>query len=52
MTNLGSNDITKLRDCDGVVLGTFPTGDAPVGIAFDGANVWTANNIGGSISKL
>jgi DNA-binding beta-propeller fold protein YncE len=51
VTNLGSNNITKLRDCDGAVLGTFPTGNAPVGIAFDGANVWTANNIGGSVSK-
>jgi DNA-binding beta-propeller fold protein YncE len=51
VTNLGNNNLTKPRDCDGAVLGTFPVGEGPVGIAFDGASVWTTNNLECSVSK-
>jgi len=34
----------------------FPVGNSPVGIAFDGANIWVnnhpINNANGSVSKL
>jgi DNA-binding beta-propeller fold protein YncE len=43
--------VTKLRASDGVVLGTFPVGNAPAGIAFDGANIWVAN-LSNSVTKL
>jgi hypothetical protein len=35
--------VTKLRVRDGKVLGTFVTGPNPQGVAFDGANIWVAN---------
>ncbi len=47
-----SNNVTKLRAADGVLLGTFPVGDTPSAIAFDGASVWVANPDSGSVSKL
>ena len=36
----------------GKTLGTFQVGSAPLGIAFDGANIWTANSGDGTVSKL
>jgi DNA-binding beta-propeller fold protein YncE len=36
-------DVTKLRASDGTVLGTFAVGSNPVGVAFDGANIWVGN---------
>ncbi len=44
--------MTKLRPSDGKVLGTFNVGTAPIGIAFDGANMWVANRGDGTVSKL
>jgi hypothetical protein len=31
---------------------TFAVGLAPVGVAFDGANIWVANNASSTVSKL
>ena len=31
---------------------SFPVGNQPYGVAFDGANIWTANNGDSSVSKL
>src|SRR5579862_528179 len=33
-------------------LGTFQTSPGPLGIAFDGANIWTANRGSGTVTKL
>jgi len=52
ITNTGSNNVTKLRACDGALLGTFLAGTGPLGIAFDGANVWVANALDGTVSKM
>jgi hypothetical protein len=52
VTNLSSNNVTKLRASDGANLGTFPVGSLPQGIAFDGANIWVANAGSNSVSKL
>ncbi len=34
------------------MLGTFTVGLGALGIAFDGANLWVANNAGGSVTEL
>jgi len=34
------------------LLGTFPAGNAPLGIAFDGANIWVGNGHDGTVSKF
>jgi len=44
--------VTKLRARDGTVLGSFTVGSAPIGVAFDGANIWVANRGDGTVSKL
>src|SRR5579863_7335607 len=31
---------------------TFPVGKQPYGVAFDGENIWTANNGDGTVSKV
>jgi hypothetical protein len=33
-------------------VGTFSVGALPIGIAFDGANVWVANDEDSTVSKL
>lgn len=33
----------KLSASDGTILGTFPTGNKPVALAYDGENIWVAN---------
>jgi len=35
-----------------VPLGTFTVGTNPVGVAFDGANIWVANAGSNNVSKL
>jgi len=44
--------VLKLRASDGAVLGTFPVGSNPVGMVFDGANVWVASSGGPGVWKL
>jgi DNA-binding beta-propeller fold protein YncE len=43
VTNAGDSNngatVTKLSANDGTLLGTFEVGEAPVGIAYDGANM-------------
>ncbi len=46
-----SPDVTKLRASDGANLGTFPVGTRPLGVAFDGANIWVANSGSSTVSK-
>ena len=41
-----------MRASDGTVLGTFTVGVAPLGIAFDGANVWVANRNSNTVDEL
>jgi len=51
IANSSFNKVTKLRAVDGVVLGTFPSGNAPAGLAFDGTNIWVAT-LGSRVTKL
>jgi hypothetical protein len=44
--------VSKLRASDGALLGTFAVGNTPFGVAFDGANIWVANDLGNTVSKL
>ena len=46
------SDNVSMLDRDGTLLGSFPAGDAPEGIAFDGAHIWVANFSSKSVSKL
>lgn len=49
--NSGSNNITKLRGSDGVVLATIAVGNGPAGLAFDGSHIWVTNNGSNTVSK-
>ena len=44
--------MTKLWAGDGALLGTFPLGIHPVGVAFDGTNIWIANKGSGRVTRL
>src|ERR1700682_5072196 len=46
------NNVTKLRASDGTLLGTFTVGAKPLGVAFDGANIWVANHGSANVTKL
>jgi hypothetical protein len=53
VANLGSNNVTKLRACDGANLGTFaPGGHFPEGLAFDGGFMWVANTGNNTVAKM
>src|SRR3990167_5102591 len=52
VANSGSNNVTKLRASDGIVLGTYAVGYNPIGVIFDGDNIWVANSNSNSITKL
>jgi DNA-binding beta-propeller fold protein YncE len=43
--------VTKLAE-NGTTLGTFPVGHGPVDLVFDGANIWAANGLDGTVTKL
>jgi hypothetical protein len=44
--------VSKLRASDGALLGTFAAGSQPIGVAFDGTNIWVANLASNNASKL
>jgi len=50
--NFNDVTVTKLRASDGKVLGTFTVGTSPLGIAFDGANIWVAITASNVVAKL
>ncbi|MBK6749071.1 MAG: hypothetical protein IPG67_03445 [Acidobacteria bacterium] len=52
MGNISSNNLTKLRATDGLILGTFAVGSNPHGVGFDGANMWVANGVSNNVIKL
>jgi hypothetical protein len=41
--DFSADSVTRLRASDGANLGTFPAGDNPHSILFDGANIWVGN---------
>jgi DNA-binding beta-propeller fold protein YncE len=52
VTNIASNNVTKLHASDGSLVGTFTVGTNPTGVAFDGANIWVANHGSANVTKL
>jgi len=52
LSELVGGAVTKLRATNGAFLGTFTVGLNPIGMAFDGANIWVANMFSGTVSKL
>jgi len=49
--NEGNNSVNKLSVA-GTILGTFAVGSVPIGVAFDGANIWVANSGSNTVTKL
>jgi outer membrane protein assembly factor BamB len=52
VANESSNNVTKLRASDGMVLGTYNVGRDPGSITFDGNNIWVTNYGSGNLMKL
>lgn len=44
--------MTKLRASDGSMEGTFPVGQLPLYLAFDGAAIWVSNYNDNTVTKL
>ncbi|HUD64909.1 MAG TPA: hypothetical protein VMQ17_10040 [Candidatus Sulfotelmatobacter sp.] len=44
--------MTKLNAATGVVIGSYPVGCNPQGLAFDGANIWVGNQGGNTVLKV
>jgi DNA-binding beta-propeller fold protein YncE len=44
--------VTELRGSDGATLNTIPAGGGPVGIVFDGVNIWVVNNQTNDVTKI
>jgi hypothetical protein len=46
--------VTKMRPTirGAITWTTFPTQSYPVGVAFDGVNMWIANYNSGTVSKM
>ena len=40
------------QSSDSVSIETFPAGSSPIGLAFDGANIWIADWIGNAVIKM
>jgi uncharacterized protein (TIGR03437 family) len=50
-----TNNVTKILASTGAVLGVYPAGTGPQGIAFDGTNIWVTNyggNSGNTVTEL
>jgi hypothetical protein len=52
VSNTDEDSVTKIWAIDSMVVGTYPTGDAPHGVIFDGTYVWVANNGSQNLTKL
>ncbi len=50
---VGQNgNVVKVRASDNAILGTFPVGRTPQGIAYDGSNVWITNFEDNTVTRL
>ena len=52
VANLSDNTVLKVRASDGAILGTFAVGSRPYGVAFDGTDIWVANQSSSTVTKL
>jgi DNA-binding beta-propeller fold protein YncE len=52
VTNSNGTTVNRIAASTGIVTGTYPVGSQPLGICFDGANIWVANSGGTTVSKL
>jgi hypothetical protein len=46
------NVVKKVRPSDFAVLATYPVGQGPISLLFDGANIWVANYTDNTVTKL
>jgi len=44
--------VTKLSASSGAVVGTYPVGSGPVGVAFDGSNIWVTNGGSTTVTQI
>jgi DNA-binding beta-propeller fold protein YncE len=51
VANGASNNVTKLNQ-NGKTLGTFTVGNGPLGLAYDGANIWVTNSGDSTVAKV
>lgn len=48
----GNGFIMKFNASTGALIGTYNVGKSPFGCCFDGANIWIANTLDGTVTKL
>ena len=48
----GLTENTGMNGVPGTLVGTYNVGAAPLGVAFDGTNIWVANDGGANVTKL
>ena len=47
-----ANTVTKLLASTGAIVGTYTVFNRPLGVAFDGTNIWVTNQWGGNVTEL
>jgi YVTN family beta-propeller protein len=52
VTNLGSDDVTKINPTTGATISTTNVGSQPNEVAFDGTNIWITNFGSNNVTKI
>lgn len=52
ITNKDANSVTKIRAANNTIVGTYLTGQGPIGIAYADGHIWVANSGSGTVSKI
>jgi DNA-binding beta-propeller fold protein YncE len=52
VANYSDDNVTRLSTADGRHLGTYPVGEKPIALAFDGSSIWVANQNSHNVSRL
>jgi outer membrane protein assembly factor BamB len=50
--DVGSDSVTRLAASDGTVIGTYPVGFNPFGVAVGGGHAWVANGGADTVTEL
>ena len=51
MSNSGSNTISQLDYSTGQLIGSYPVGNSPAGVCFDGNAIWVADKTSNSLLR-
>jgi DNA-binding beta-propeller fold protein YncE len=52
VTNFAAATVSKINPANGLKIADYPTGSAPLGVAYDGTSIWVANLLGSTVSKI